>query len=230
MVSGALIRAFAARSGFGRKVPSHCVRQQLLPRTNKGRAGRIHGCRRFIAEPESYLSPLNGTRLIVKNDKPISSVTVTCLKKLGFEPTYAGTPEAILSTKCGVLCDDGRIGRLIDGETGVRYWESQCRLRLKALTSRRRGQSLEAFRNELRAFVRGWVNYFKTSSMSQFVLETDEWLRRRIRQIYWKQWKKVRTKYAALRKLDVSEGKAWEWANTRKSYGTQRTVGYSRAR
>ena len=51
---------------------------------------------------ESYLSPLNGTRLIVKDDKPISSVTVTC----------------------GVLCDDGRIGRLIDGEEGLRYWES----------------------------------------------------------------------------------------------------------
>ena len=73
---------------------------------------------------ESYLSPLNGTRLIVKDDKPISSVTVTCLKKLGFEPTYAGMREAILSKKCGVLCDDGRIGRLIDGEEGLRYWES----------------------------------------------------------------------------------------------------------
>ena len=73
---------------------------------------------------ESYLSPLNGTRLIVKDNTPISSVTVTCLKKLGFEPTYAGMRDAILSNKCGVLCDDGRIGRLIDGEEGLRYWES----------------------------------------------------------------------------------------------------------
>lgn len=54
--------------------------------------------------------------------------------------------------------------------------------------------------------------------MKQFVKETDEWLRRRIRQIYWKQWKKTRTKYAALQKLGVSKGKAWEWANTRQSY------------
>lgn len=73
---------------------------------------------------ESYLSPLNGTRLIVKDNTPISSVTLTCLKKLGFEPTYAGMRDAILSNKCGVLCDDGRIGRLIDGEEGLRYWES----------------------------------------------------------------------------------------------------------
>ena len=74
---------------------------------------------------ESYLSPLNGTRIIVRGGKPISSVTVTCLKKLGFSPDRAGMREAILKGKCGVLCDDGRIGRLASGEEGVRYWESR---------------------------------------------------------------------------------------------------------
>lgn len=96
--------------------------------------------------------------------------------------------------------------------------KAKCRLRLRAITSRIRGQSLEAFRRELKAFVRGWVNYFKSSAMNEFVKETDEWLLRRIRQIYWKRWKKVQTKYAALRKLGVKDEKAWEWANTRKSY------------
>lgn len=96
--------------------------------------------------------------------------------------------------------------------------KAKCKQRLKALTSRSRGQSLDEFRRELRAFVLGWVNYFRFSSMKQFVKETDEWLRRRIRQIYWKQWKKTRTKFAALQKLGVSKGKAWEWANTRQSY------------
>lgn len=95
---------------------------------------------------------------------------------------------------------------------------AKCKQRLRDITSRSRGQSLDAFRKDLRDFVRGWVNYFKASSMKRFVRETDEWLRRRIRQIYWKQWKRVRTKYAALRKLGVSEGRAWEWANTRLSY------------
>ncbi len=36
-------------------------------------------------------------------------------------------------------------------------------------------------------------------------------------EIYWKQWKKIRTKFAALRKLVVAKGEAWKWANTRKS-------------
>ena len=72
-------------------------------------------------------------------------------------------------------------------------------------TYTQRGRSLEAYRKELKAFVCGWVNYFAESSMAIFVRSTDEWLRRRIRQIYWKQWKKVRTKFAALRKLGVDD-------------------------
>ena len=53
--------------------------------------------------------------------------------------------------------------------------------------------------------------------MAKLVRRTDEWLGRRIRQIYWKQWMKVRTKFAALRKLGVDDKVAWEWGNTRKS-------------
>lgn len=73
---------------------------------------------------ESYLSPLNGTRLTIKDDKPISAVTVTCLRKLGFTPNYAGMKAAILQGKCGVLYDDGLIGKLINGPAGVDYWEA----------------------------------------------------------------------------------------------------------
>lgn len=54
--------------------------------------------------------------------------------------------------------------------------------------------------------------------MKRFVTETDEWLRRRIRQLCWRVWKKVLTKFKALRKLGMSESQAWQWANTRKSY------------
>lgn len=46
----------------------------------------------------------------------------------------------------------------------------------------------------------------------------DEWLRRRIRMITWKRWKKVETNFVNLQKLGVAREKAWEWAITRKSY------------
>lgn len=94
----------------------------------------------------------------------------------------------------------------------------KCKQRLKLLTLRSNGQSLESFRQKLKQFVVGWCNYFGIGAMSSFVKETDEWLRRRIRQLYWKQWKKIGTKFKALLKLGVTKEKAWMWANSRKGY------------
>jgi RNA-directed DNA polymerase len=64
----------------------------------------------------------------------------------------------------------------------------------------------------------GWVNYFKIADIKTLLSGTDEWMRRRIRMIYWKQWKRVRTKLKMLKSLGIREQKAWEYANTRKSY------------
>ena len=67
-------------------------------------------------------------------------------------------------------------------------------------------------------FVRGWVNYFKLADMKKLLQGVDQWMRRRIRMVYWKQWKRVRTRFKMLQKCGVEKGKAWEHANTRKSY------------
>lgn len=48
--------------------------------------------------------------------------------------------------------------------------------------------------------------------------ETDKWLRRRIRAIYWKQWKKVKTRYRNFRKLKLEERQVHQIANSRKGY------------
>ena len=48
--------------------------------------------------------------------------------------------------------------------------------------------------------------------------EIDEWLRRKIRAIYWRQWKRVRTRYRMLRALKLPEQKVHEMANCRKGY------------
>lgn len=74
---------------------------------------------------ESYLSPLNGTRLTIENDHPISKVTETCLKKVGCTPDKKGMQSAILQGKVGVLCDNGEIGQLISGQQAVDYWLSK---------------------------------------------------------------------------------------------------------
>ncbi|WP_394365770.1 hypothetical protein [Salegentibacter salinarum] len=46
----------------------------------------------------------------------------------------------------------------------------------------------------------------------------DRWYRRRLRMCIWKQWKRIRTKGKMLIKLGLNKWKAWEYANTRKSY------------
>ena len=96
--------------------------------------------------------------------------------------------------------------------------KAKCWQKLKKLTSRRQGISLDDMRKSIRQFVSGWVNYFAIGSISTFARRTDEWLRRRIRQMYWKVWKRTITKYRALRQLGVDREKAFEWANSRKAY------------
>lgn len=90
--------------------------------------------------------------------------------------------------------------------------------RVKELTSRSNGMGSELRVMKLRRYIMGWVNYFKIADMKRLLSQTDEWMRRRIRMIFWKQWKRVRTRFKMLKSLGVQKQKAWEYANTRKGY------------
>jgi RNA-directed DNA polymerase len=90
--------------------------------------------------------------------------------------------------------------------------------KLRVATGRSNGMSIEGRKTKLNQIIRGWVQYFKLADMKTVMQSIDEWLRRRIRMITWKRWKKVKTKLENLQKLGVAKDKAWEWANTRKSY------------
>lgn len=90
--------------------------------------------------------------------------------------------------------------------------------RIREITKRNRPISSKQLAEELKLFIRGWVNYYRVAKMSKFLKHIDEWMRRRIRMIYWKRWKLIRTKFRNLIKLGINKQKAWEWANTRKSY------------
>jgi RNA-directed DNA polymerase len=74
--------------------------------------------------------------------------------------------------------------------------------KLKELTSRINGWGNEYRALKLTQFIRGWVNYFGLADMKSMVNKVDEWLRHRIRAIYWKQWKKVKQNTESL--------KSWE--------------------
>ena len=87
--------------------------------------------------------------------------------------------------------------------------------KIRELTDRSNGWGNEYRALKLTQFIRGWVNYFGKADMKSLLRSNDEWLRHRIRAIYWKQWKKVKTKLKELKKLGVEEEKAWICANMR---------------
>ena len=90
--------------------------------------------------------------------------------------------------------------------------------RIKELTSRSNGWGYARRKETLRLYITGWVNYFKLADMNSLLPKVDEWYRRRLRMIIWKQWKRIRTRLRNLIKLGIEKYKAWEYANTRKSY------------
>ena len=95
---------------------------------------------------------------------------------------------------------------------------AKMKAKVKLLTGRSFGLSNEERPIKLRRYIMGWINYFKIADIKSLLKRVDEWMRRRIRMIYWKQWKKVGTKLNQLISLGIEKGKAWEFANTRKGY------------
>ena len=90
--------------------------------------------------------------------------------------------------------------------------------KIREITSRSNAKSMETRFLKLKQVIRGWANYFKIANMKKIAQKLDEWIRRRIRMCYWKQWKKIKTKYDNLVRLGIEHDKAWQFANTRKSY------------
>ena len=95
---------------------------------------------------------------------------------------------------------------------------AKMRKRIRELTDRNNGMSNAKREEKYQQYVRGWVNYFKMADMKGLLKETDEWARRRIRAVYWKQWKKIKTKYRMLKGIGVEHWKAKELACSRKGY------------
>lgn len=90
--------------------------------------------------------------------------------------------------------------------------------KLRQLTKRNRSGNIRDIIKEINEVTTGWINYYGISYMKTYIKAINQWLRRRIRQIIWKRWKKVKTRYNSLLKLNIPKQKAWEWANTRKGY------------
>lgn len=95
---------------------------------------------------------------------------------------------------------------------------AKMKSKIKEYTARSNGWSNEHRIDKLKKYIRGWINYFKIADIKSLLIRTDEWMRRRIRMVYWKQWKKVKTRFKMLKYFGINKSKAWEFANSRKGY------------
>lgn len=95
---------------------------------------------------------------------------------------------------------------------------SKMKAKVKEITSRNNGLGYEKLKLKLKQFITGWVNYFKLADMKKLTKAIDQWLRRRLRMYIWKRWKRIRTRYAMLKRLGLEHEKAFMFACTRKGY------------
>lgn len=80
--------------------------------------------------------------------------------------------------------------------------------KVRRLTRRSGGQAIEEVCQALNPLIRGWVNYFALAEAKAHMQQLDKWVRRRLRQIVWKQWKTPANRYRNLHQRGVTE----EWA------------------
>jgi RNA-directed DNA polymerase len=89
--------------------------------------------------------------------------------------------------------------RRIAPKSMVRFKE-----RVREITRRTRGVSLQKMVDELTIYMRGWHGYFGTCQTPSVLEDLDSWIRHRLRSVVWKQWKVCRTRFAELCKRGVN--------------------------
>ncbi len=90
----------------------------------------------------------------------------------------------------------------------------RCRRKVRELTRRTRGISLERMTEELAVYLRGWKSYFGFCQTPSVPKSLDQWIRRRLRSVIWKQWKRGRRRYTELRQRGVGQDLAAQTAGS----------------
>ena len=90
--------------------------------------------------------------------------------------------------------------------------------RIRSITGRSKGQSIEQVADEMRKYVPGWKNYFKLAQTPKIFRDLDSWTRHRLRAVQLKHWKCGTTAYRKLRALGASEEVAARAASIHQSW------------
>ena len=91
---------------------------------------------------------------------------------------------------------------------------ARFKARVRELTRRTCGQSLVQIAKELSVYLKGWRGYFGFCQTPSVLRALDQWLRRRVRAIAWKQWKRGSARFAELRRRGVGRDLAAQTAGS----------------
>lgn len=84
--------------------------------------------------------------------------------------------------------------------------------RVREILKRGRGRNIQRVIEGLRPVLRGWANYFSLVDVKRPLEALDQWIRRRLRGLIWRQWKRPATRWRKLRGLGLDAHRAWKSA------------------
>ena len=88
--------------------------------------------------------------------------------------------------------------------------------RLKQATRKTKPMTFDERITEINQIQRGWLNYFRGTSIQGKLRDLDGWLRNRLRYCIWHDWKKPERKRKNLIRLGIDASHAYQWSRTRK--------------
>lgn len=101
--------------------------------------------------------------------------------------------------------------------------------KIRKLTKRTRSGKLEDILQELNRYLIGWVAYYRLAETPSVYQRLDKWLRRRLRQMLWKRWKRGTTRFRELVRLGISKERARLSAGGRSPWHMSRTPAMNEA-
>ena len=84
--------------------------------------------------------------------------------------------------------------------------------RVREILKRGRGRNIRRVIEELVPVLRGWANYFRLVDVRHPLKVLDQWIRRRLRCVIWRQWKRPWTRRRKLLALGLGDQRAWKSA------------------
>jgi len=198
----------ATRQGVPQGGPlSPLLANVMLDPLDKELEKRAH---RFARYADDFL-------ILVKSARAAQRVMQSVIRfvegRLGLVVNRQKSQAAPLS-RCAFLGFAIKRGQVVWTDKALRRFKE----RIKEITSRSWGVSMSRRLEELRRYAVGWLNYFGISHTYRQLLELDQWLRRRVRLCYWKQWQQPRTRRRHLITLGIGPEEVMKASRCRRGY------------